>query len=246
MRRSLRGAALLGSIVALATVTAPLPVVAQDDPAASPICVLSIEEMADLSGLPITERDAAGLECVYGADPAVRPVQVVVSIIPPDRTLSDQSDPLRFLRFAHEDGQDMTVAGLPAWVASDGVWVNLGEDVLAVWPNIVFDPAPPPMPETAVAIAEAVVPRYAAAPRPSPTPRAAAAEMAAQFPEEVAGQPLELLLMTAPDLFALLGAFSPGTRRWASPSSRRRSPRWGWRRRTWRAPPGTSSTSMPG
>lgn len=211
MRRSLRGAALLGSIVALATWVAPLRGLAQDDPATSPVCVLSVDEMADLSGLPITGREAAGLECAYSADPAVRPVQVIVSVIPPDPDVSDSADdPLRFLRFDHEDGTDTTVAGMPAWVAQDGTWVDLGGDVLAVWLNVVFDAAPPPMPETAVAIAEAVVPRYVANPRPSAPPRSAAGGVVARFPEEVAGQRLDLTTLPAPDLFSLLAVFSPG------------------------------------
>ena len=31
------------------------------------------------------------------------------------------------------------MADLPAWVASDGTWIDIGEDVVAVWLNAVFD-----------------------------------------------------------------------------------------------------------
>jgi hypothetical protein len=66
------------------------------------------------------------------------------------------------------------------------------------------------MPETARAIAEAVVPRYLAAPRPSPTPRSAAGGIAARFPETLDGEPLDLEVVSGTVLFDQLAMFALG------------------------------------
>jgi hypothetical protein len=202
---------LLALLVAASAWVAPLAGRAQEDPSTSPVCVLTADEMTALVGVPIAEVDAAGLECAYSADPAQRLVQVIVSIIPADPTASAPNpDGLFLLRFDHPDGQDATLAGLPAWVATDGTWVDIGDDVLAVWLNAVFDADPPAMPATAHAIAEAVLPRYLAAPRPSPTPRSAAGGIAARFPESLDGEPLDLEVVTGPVLFDQLAMFAFG------------------------------------
>lgn len=211
MVRSSRGVALLTLLVATAAWVSPAAVRAQDDPASSPICVLTADEMTDLIGVPIATVDAVGLECAYTADPAARLVQVVLSILPPDPTASAPADDgLLLIRMDHATGQDTTIADRPAWVASDGTWVDIGEDVFSVWLNGVFDADPPPMPETARAIAETAVPRYLAAPRPSPTPRSAAGGIAARFPETLDGEPLDLDVVPGPTLFDQLVMFAAG------------------------------------
>lgn len=211
MGRSSRGAALLALLVAASAWVTPLHALAQDDPATSPVCVLTADEMTDLVGVPIATVDAAGLECAYSADPADRPVQVLLAILPPDPTALEPSDDGLFgPRLDHPDGQDVTFAGLPAWVAAEGTWVDVGDDVFAVWVNAVFDEDPPALPDTARAIAEAAVPRYVAAPRPSPTPRSAAGGIAAHFPVTLDDEPLDVDIEPGPDLFAQLAMFAIG------------------------------------
>lgn len=211
MRRSLRGAALLIAASAAIASGPVLPAVAQDDPAASPICVLTADEMTDVLGIPIARVAAAGLECAYSADPAVRPVQVLLAILPPDpNAVEPTEDGLVGPRQDHADGTDATIAGLPAWVAGEGTWVDVGDDVLAVWVNALFDADPPALPDTARAIAEAVVPRYVAAPRPSPTPRSAATGIGPRFPETLNDEPLDVDIEAGPDLFAQLRMFALG------------------------------------
>lgn len=202
---------MLALLVAVSAWAVPAAVHAQDDHANSPACVLTADEMTGLVGVPIAAVEAAGLECAYSADPAQRLVQIIISIVPPDPTASAPAeDGLLLVRFDHADGTDETIGGLPAWVASDGAWVDIGEDVLAVWLNTVFDADPPPMPATGRAIAEAVLPRYLSAPRPSPTPRSAAGGIAGRFPETLAGDPLDLDVVPGPVLFDQLAMFAVG------------------------------------
>lgn len=211
MVRMSRGAASLALLVAIAAWSLPLHVRAQDDPSLGPVCVLAADEMTELLGVTVAEVDAAGLECAYSADPAQRLVQVVLSIIPPDPTAFEPSEDGLFLpRLDHPEGEDVTIGGLPAWVAVDGTWVDVGEDVFAVWLNAVYDADPPAMPDTARAIAEAAVPRYVANPRPSPTPRSMAGGIAARFPETLADRPLDLDVIPGADLFAQLAMFAAG------------------------------------
>jgi hypothetical protein len=202
---------LLAATVASVALWAAVPAAAQDDPDTHPLCLLSLDEMSALVGVPMVERSAAGLECAYTTDPAQRAIQVVLAIIPPDPTaLEPAEDGLMVIRWDTPGGIDQTIGDLPAWVAPDGVWIDVGADVLAVLPLVLFDADPPPMPETAVAIAEAAMPRYLAAPRPSAAPTPPPTGLVARFPAELAGQALDVTMFAGPDLFALLGALASG------------------------------------
>ena len=211
MRADLRGAIALGAVLAVVAALAPAapPVAAQG--ASGPLCVLSAAEMGKLVDAPIVATDAVDLECAYDADPAVRQLQVVLFIIPPDPTAFDTGGgPLQGVRIGHDShGRDLKISGQPAWVADDGVWVAVGDDVLGVLVDGVFDASPPPMPDTAVAIAKAVVPRYLKNPRPSPSPAPPPTGVSARFPTTLADQPLEIQRMSGPDLFEQLGYNGP-------------------------------------
>jgi hypothetical protein len=191
---SLFGASLLAGMVAPAAT-------AQTDTSVSPLCLLSADEMGALLGAPIAAIEGVPLQCAYSTDPSQRQLQVVLSLLRPDPTTSaGNDDPLFFIRFSHDrNGEDTQIAGLPAWVADDGAWVNLGPDLLIAWPNVVFDADPPVARDLATRVLDAAVPRYLEHPAPSPSPSPPPTGAAARFPAELAGDPLDVSELAVED-----------------------------------------------
>ncbi|MFN8623758.1 MAG: hypothetical protein U0869_23705 [Chloroflexota bacterium] len=211
------------TVAGLAVLAGPLAVgAAAQSPAAGdrpqgPLCLLTADEAGELLGAPVASVASVPLQCAYSADPSQRSLQLLLGLQRPDPTSGDaEDDPLRFLRFGHQEGgADTELAGLPAWVADDGAWVNLGPDVLFAWPNVVFDATPPDARAVATKALELAVPRYLEHPAPTPAPTAPPSGVLGRFPAEVAGQSLDPFELEPQDAIAgfLLGdAPDPGAR----------------------------------
>jgi hypothetical protein len=161
----------LGALLVLAAAT---PVGAQEPPGDDVACLLTLDEMSAAVGRPFSSMVAAGEECAYATDPAVDLLSVWIGVIPTEPVEPGGPDALWFIRFEHEaGGRAATVAGLPAWVSDDGVWVDAGHHVIEVWPLFLFDDDPPPVADSALAIAELAAPRAINLPAASPAPSAA-------------------------------------------------------------------------
>jgi hypothetical protein len=107
------------------------------------LCVLSVEEVSELVGLPLVAMVEGPTNCTYDADPAVMLATLDVRLEPPEPLLHG-GDLLEWIRsdFA-EGGRELTVAGFPAWEAGEGLWVDLGDQVLVVQPILFFLDDPP-------------------------------------------------------------------------------------------------------
>jgi len=158
----------LGALLAMSAVS---PAFAQASTDGDAACLLTLDEMSAIVGKPFSSMAAAGEECAYSTDPALDLLSVWIGVIPTEPVEPGGPDALWFIRFDHElNGRDATVAGLPAWVSDDGVWVDAGHHVIGVWPLFLFDDDPPPVPDAALAIAELAVPRAVNLPAASAAP----------------------------------------------------------------------------
>ena len=82
--------------------------------------------------------------CSYDSDPALDLYTIDVRIEGPDPTaVTPLEDGLLIHRFDYPDGRDTTVGGYPAWETEDGLWVDIGDDVLVVQPILFFATDPP-------------------------------------------------------------------------------------------------------
>src|SRR5687767_8904435 len=87
-----------------------------------PMCLLGLDAMSALVGTAFATRDAVERECVYLTEPAERFLAVVIERLPPDPTaMEPDPDGLLVLRWTYDqEGRDVTIAGLPAWVSEHG------------------------------------------------------------------------------------------------------------------------------
>lgn len=135
-------------VTLLVMVSAPA---AAQSPAVSPEgrpsigpCLVSLEELNELSGLRFVSTAAGPSNCTYDSDPAEAFYTLDLRIEPPDPTAVEPiEDGLLLVRFDYDDGHDTSVAGLPAWESHDGIWVDIGAEVLVVQPVLFFMPDPP-------------------------------------------------------------------------------------------------------
>ena len=89
----------------------------------------------------------------------------------PDPTaLVPDEDGLLIVRLWYRAGHDSTVTGLPASSKSDGLWIDVGEDVLVVQPLLMFAKDPPAAEDIVVPIAERVLERLPVAPSGTEAP----------------------------------------------------------------------------
>jgi hypothetical protein len=123
------------------------------------LCVLSVEEVSELVGLPLVAMVEGPANCTYDADPAVMLATLDVRLEPPEPLLEGR-DILEWIRSDFsEGGRDLTVAGFPAWEAGEGLWVDLGDQVFVVQPILFFLDEPPDARSFMAPLAELVLPR---------------------------------------------------------------------------------------
>ncbi len=121
------------------------------------LCVLSVDEVSELVGLPLVALVEGPANCTYDADPAVMLATLDVRLEPPE-PLIQGDDLLEWIRSDYpEGGRDLTVAGFPAWEADEGLWVDLGDQVFVVQPILFFLDEPPDAGSFMVPIAELVL-----------------------------------------------------------------------------------------
>jgi hypothetical protein len=199
-RRSASSSALALMALVMLVVLVPLvalsaaTVRAQADDASS-MCLLTLDELNDASGLAFVTSDEARGACSYASDPAIDMYALDLRIDTDDSTLDG-------IRFQYDrGGRDTTVAGFPAWSSDDGLFVDLGERLLVVQP-IFFLAASELDP---VAAQEAVA--ELAAPRASAAVEAAFGgedRLTALFPAEIAGMPLFVDVMNGRDFLSFV------------------------------------------
>lgn len=142
-----RRAAWLG--LALVLVSGAPAVAQSPDPGpggspAAALCLVSLDELNELSGLRFVSTAAGPSNCTYDSDPAEALYTLDLRIEAADPTaVEPMEDGLWFVRFDFEGGHDTTVAGLPAWEADDGIWVDIGADVFVAQPILLFMSDPP-------------------------------------------------------------------------------------------------------
>jgi len=137
-------------VIVTLLVMASAPAAAQG-PAASPEgpppidpCLVSLDELNELSGLRFVSTAAGPSNCSYDSDPAEALYTLDLRVEAADPTaVEPMEDGLWFVRFDYEGGHDTTVAGLPAWEADDGIWVDIGADVFVAQPILLFMSDPP-------------------------------------------------------------------------------------------------------
>jgi hypothetical protein len=140
----------IAAVTALAMALAAHPAVAQSPSPASesagpgPLCLLTADELTELTGLPIASMSSGPTNCTYDADPTVVLATIDLRLETPDPTITTGGeDDLWFTRFDYETGgRDVTVAGFPAWEADEGLWVDLGDQVFVVQPILFFADEP--------------------------------------------------------------------------------------------------------
>lgn len=141
----LAAAASLALATMLATALAAGPLAAQS-PSPGPLCVVTLQELSDLTGLRFVSMASGDANCTYDGDVAAGDVFTIdVRLEPTDPTIeTGGEDDLWFTRFDFDaGGRDLTLGGFPAWEADEGLWVDLGEDVFVVQPLLFFtDDAP--------------------------------------------------------------------------------------------------------
>lgn len=101
-------------------------------------CLVTLDELNELSGLRFVSTAAGPSSCTYDSDPAEAFYTLDLRIEPPDPTAVEPMDALWFVRFDYDDGHDTTVGGHPAWESHDGIWVDAGDGVLVVQAILFF------------------------------------------------------------------------------------------------------------
>jgi hypothetical protein len=163
-RRAVACAALVG-------VLAVLPVAAQGpDPGVSPgsastdaVCPLTLDELNELTGLRFVSTAPGPSNCTYDSDIAEDPYTLDIRVVAPDPTAVEQpEDRLLFVRILNPDGTDTSIGERPAWVSPDGVWVDIGDEVLVVQPILFLMADPPDATAFLVPVAELALARLLA------------------------------------------------------------------------------------
>jgi hypothetical protein len=152
---------------------------AQDD-APVGMCLLTLDEVGALTDLTFTNALEQPTGCTYQSDPAGEMYALDLRILP-------ESD-IEAVRYTFvRDGMETTVAGMPAWSSADGLFIDVGERLLAIQPIFFFaEDAPDPV-AVQIPIAELAVPRVGSA---IESAFGATDRLAAAFPTEVAGIPI--------------------------------------------------------
>lgn len=178
-------------------------------PSTGPICLLSPDELAEVTALPFQTVSATDDACAYQGSPRDR-FALDLRLVDPDTGTA--TDDLAVARL--DAGRDVTVRGYPAWLTKDGVSVDVGTRVLVVEPILFLDDVDADASDMALAVADLAaerLPPELAAPTPVPTPESDA-DLAARFPADVDGRALQVQSLTGADLAAQLEGADPVAR----------------------------------
>jgi hypothetical protein len=148
------------AILALAPLAAPLR--AQSPAPAGRLCLLSLDELRELTGLEFVSAASGPTNCTYDSDPALDLFTIDLRVEGPDPTAVDPpEDGLWLVRINEEGGRDVTVGGFPAWQSENGIWVDTGDDLFVVQPILFFATAPPAPEAFLASVAELALSRLA-------------------------------------------------------------------------------------
>jgi hypothetical protein len=148
--------ACLFALAGSAAAQSPAP----DGSAPGSLCLLTLDELTQLSGLRFVRTAAGPANCTYDGDPAEDLYTLDLRLVPPETTVSEPiEDGLLVVRSQYDDGRDTTVTGFPAWESSEGVWVDLGRDVFVAQPILFFMAEPPDATTFLVPLAELAISR---------------------------------------------------------------------------------------
>jgi hypothetical protein len=194
-----RRTASLIVLVLAAFVWAPVTVVrAQSDEVS--MCLLTLDEVREATGLPFTTSADARGACTYATDPAVDMLALDLRI--------DRDAGLDSVRFAFErGGRDTTVADLPTWSSQDGLFVEIGGHLLVVQPVLFLSDTPADPVTVQEAVAELAVPRVGAA---MDAAFGGEDRLTALFPTQVAGEPLYVSVMNGQDFLTFVDLGTAG------------------------------------
>jgi hypothetical protein len=187
----------------LAAARVASPAAAVDEP--GPVCLLSLEELNEVTGLEFVTRVGGETNCTYDSDTTVaQPYSLDLSLRGRDPT-GTVDDDLLVARLS--PGQDVTVAGFPAWESEYVLSVDVGDRLFVVQPTFLFSSSAPAPSEVMVAIAALAVGRMSpelmtVAPTPMPVIDAA---LESRFPN-VGGAPLNATTVAGSHLLAQIEA----------------------------------------
>jgi hypothetical protein len=180
-----------------------LPGSAASADATGPVCVIGAQALSALVGITFTSLSPGELNCLYQGGPASGPYAMDVRLEDPPVGSTDAT--LGLVRLG--PGEEVTVAGRPAWTSDEALWVDLGARLLVVQPIFEFSRATPPPQDITRPVAELVVERIApelADPTPERTP-ASDVDLAALFPTQLRGAPVAVQTITGRDIAAQMG-----------------------------------------
>lgn len=108
------------------------------------MCLVSLAELNELSGLDFVSVAGGPTNCTYDSDPDedLYTIDLRVELADP-LAAQPLEDGLWLVRVDEEEGHEVTVGGLPAWVSPNGLWVDIGADVFVAQPILFFMTDPP-------------------------------------------------------------------------------------------------------
>ena len=166
--------------------------VAAQAEAPTSMCLLSVDELNELSGLSFASSDEASGACSYMSDPSVDMYAL-------DLRISTESS-LDGIRFQYErGGQETTVAGFPAWSSDDGLFVDVGERLFVVQPIFFLSESATDPVAVQAAVGERATPRVGSA---IEAVFGDEDRLTALFPTEFDGFPLFVDVMAGSDFLA--------------------------------------------
>jgi hypothetical protein len=122
-------------------------------PVENPLCdLMTIEELNAATGLAFVSTSPYTDGCTWDSDFDTEYYNVSVY---------REEGELDFIKQVWTDGQDLTIAGLPAWATDLGTWVDLGDGLLNILPYLEGAPSTEALDPIAFAqtVGEIVVPR---------------------------------------------------------------------------------------
>jgi hypothetical protein len=181
-------------LVVAALVTLSVATVRAQDDATGSMCLLTLDEVRDATGLPFASTAEARGACTYAVDPST-------DMLALDLRLGPEGD-LDSVRFAYDrEGQDTTVGDFPAWSSADGLFVDVGDRLLVVQPVFFLSDAAPDAVPLQMAVAELAAPRVGSA------IEAAFGDedrLTSLFPTEIAGLPVFVDVMNGRDFLSFV------------------------------------------
>lgn len=135
IRRSVSILVVLSLLTVGASARAQRPSASPGTTPARDLCLVSLEELTELTGLRFVSTAAGPSSCTYDSDIVDDLYTLDIRVAPADPTaVEPPEDSLLMVRIQNPDGTDTTVGERAAWVSPDGVWVDLGDEVLVVQP----------------------------------------------------------------------------------------------------------------